>query len=69
MLFVALNVPVNLPFPIMAIGSRHSTPGASMPMPKAAVHENSKASARENNVWLPRQIPTMFGKMHARSNQ
>lgn len=69
MLFVPLNVPVNLSLPIMAVGSRHSTPGASVPMPKAAVHENSKASARENDIWISGQIATMFRKTHACSDQ
>jgi hypothetical protein len=66
--FVPLNVPVNLSLPIMAVASRHPTPRASVPMPKAAVHENSQASARKNNVWIPRQIAMMFGKTHARSD-
>jgi hypothetical protein len=52
MFLVPLNVPVNFLLPITAVGSWHPTPGASVPMPKAAVHENSKAPARENDVWI-----------------
>jgi hypothetical protein len=68
-LFVSIDVVLNLTFPIGLVSSWHTTTSAPVPMPETTVNKYDKAFSVEHKVGIARQIPTVPRESQPGKNQ